>query len=297
MTFAEKLKSARKTAGISQEALAEKLGVSRQAVTKWETDKGLPDVENIVAISNLFGVSVDDLLASEKESSVCRGYLYESRTEYDIDGQKKFDIKMGGASSIKVFGTDGEKVVVHLASNEITTLKRLKEDFKVKIDDIKGRIDVDVHRKNKMTEAKAKENLAIELFLPNKYLLHVDMSCNCADAFISNIQSEKFELGGKITNCSIESVESELEIDCNLDMNLSLKDFTGALAINQISSTSKLHILDDFNFKMVVKGVRTAVSYESQEGETEDFSDQDAENIVELNGINSELIVCKEGYR
>ena len=58
-----------------------------------------------------------------------------------------------------------------------------------------------------------------------------------------------------------------------------------------------MHIWDDFNFKMVVKGVRTAVSYESQEGETEDFSDQDAENIVELNGINSELIVCKEGYR
>ena len=54
MTFAEKLKSIRKQAGMSQEQLAEKLGVSRQAVTKWETDAGIPDIENIMAISALF---------------------------------------------------------------------------------------------------------------------------------------------------------------------------------------------------------------------------------------------------
>ena len=47
MTFAEKLKSLRKQASMSQEQLAEKLGVSRQAVTKWETDTGIPDIENI----------------------------------------------------------------------------------------------------------------------------------------------------------------------------------------------------------------------------------------------------------
>ena len=50
MTFAEKLKSIRKQAGMSQEQLAEKLSVSRQAVTKWETDAGIPDIENIMAM-------------------------------------------------------------------------------------------------------------------------------------------------------------------------------------------------------------------------------------------------------
>ena len=50
MTLAEKLKSSRKQAGMSQEQLAEKLGVSRQAVTKWETDAGIPDIENVIAI-------------------------------------------------------------------------------------------------------------------------------------------------------------------------------------------------------------------------------------------------------
>ena len=50
MTFAENLKMLRKQAGMSQEQLAEKLGVSRQAVTKWETGAGIPDIENIMAI-------------------------------------------------------------------------------------------------------------------------------------------------------------------------------------------------------------------------------------------------------
>ncbi len=59
MTFAEKLKSIRKQAGMSQEQLAEKLGVSRQAVTKWETDSGIPDIENMMAISVLFDISLN----------------------------------------------------------------------------------------------------------------------------------------------------------------------------------------------------------------------------------------------
>ena len=56
MTFAEKLKSIRKQVGMSQELLAEKIGVSRQAVTKWETGAGIPDIDNMVSISNLFNI-------------------------------------------------------------------------------------------------------------------------------------------------------------------------------------------------------------------------------------------------
>lgn len=63
MTFAENVKMLRKQAGMSQEQLAEKLGVSRQAVTKWETGAGIPDIENIMAISALFDISIDDLLS------------------------------------------------------------------------------------------------------------------------------------------------------------------------------------------------------------------------------------------
>ena len=45
MTLGEKLKEARKQAGLSQEQLSEKLGISRSAVAKWETDKEIPDIE------------------------------------------------------------------------------------------------------------------------------------------------------------------------------------------------------------------------------------------------------------
>ena len=62
MTLGEKLKEARKQASLSQEQLAEKLGVSRSAVAKWETGNGIPDVGNLKVIAQLLNVSIDYLL-------------------------------------------------------------------------------------------------------------------------------------------------------------------------------------------------------------------------------------------
>lgn len=135
MTFGEKLKVIRRQAGMSQEKLAEKLGVSRQAITKWETNAGIPDIENIMAVSTLFHVSIDELLSNEKNIAQPKDYLFESVTEYDIDFFKRFDMKLGGANTLIMSGYEGEKVRVRLASN---TLSTLQNDFKLKIDDIKN---------------------------------------------------------------------------------------------------------------------------------------------------------------
>lgn len=62
MTLGEKIKKARSKCGLSQEQLAEKLSVSRSAIAKWETDKGLPDVGNLKVLARLLNVSVDHLL-------------------------------------------------------------------------------------------------------------------------------------------------------------------------------------------------------------------------------------------
>ena len=62
MTFGEKLKEARKEAGLTQEQFAEKMSVSRSAVAKWEADNGMPDVNNLKIMAQLLGVSVDYLL-------------------------------------------------------------------------------------------------------------------------------------------------------------------------------------------------------------------------------------------
>lgn len=68
MKFEEKLVKLRKQRGISQEELADELKVSRQAVSRWEQGATLPDAPNLLALSDMFGVSVDYLLHDEFES-------------------------------------------------------------------------------------------------------------------------------------------------------------------------------------------------------------------------------------
>lgn len=74
MTLGEKIRYARKRRGLSQEQLSEKLCVSRSAIAKWETDKGMPDVENLKLLARLLGVSVDSLLddTADAASAVIR---------------------------------------------------------------------------------------------------------------------------------------------------------------------------------------------------------------------------------
>ena len=67
MTLGQKLKEIRKKFGLSQEQLAEIINVSRQAITKWETDAGLPDTENLKELSRIFGISIDYLLDNNNE--------------------------------------------------------------------------------------------------------------------------------------------------------------------------------------------------------------------------------------
>ena len=66
MTLNEKLAALRREQGLSQEELAGKLEVSRQAVSKWETGASAPDLEKLLALSNLFSVSADYLLREEE---------------------------------------------------------------------------------------------------------------------------------------------------------------------------------------------------------------------------------------
>lgn len=67
MIFAEKLKKERKEKGGSQEELAEKLFVSNQSVSKWENGQNYPSIEIIIKLSDLLGVTIDELLSSDGE--------------------------------------------------------------------------------------------------------------------------------------------------------------------------------------------------------------------------------------
>ena len=65
MTFGEKLQRLRKENRMSQEELASKITVSRQAVSKWELNEAMPDIDNIKQLSKIFGISMDYLLDDE----------------------------------------------------------------------------------------------------------------------------------------------------------------------------------------------------------------------------------------
>ena len=69
MIFADKLTKLRKKAGWSQEELAEQMNVTRQSVSKWEGAQSVPDLEKMIRLSNLFGVSTDYLLKDEIEDT------------------------------------------------------------------------------------------------------------------------------------------------------------------------------------------------------------------------------------
>ena len=69
MTLGERLIQLRAKAGLSQDTLAEQLGVSRQSVSKWENDASVPDLEKLVKLSGVFGVSLDELVKGEVPDS------------------------------------------------------------------------------------------------------------------------------------------------------------------------------------------------------------------------------------
>jgi len=91
MTFHEKLQILRKEKGLSQEALAEALGVSRQAISKWESGQSYPETENLIALSGVLGVTLDSLLKDGEPQSgggYAIPYRYAYRTHYEYMSRK-----------------------------------------------------------------------------------------------------------------------------------------------------------------------------------------------------------------
>lgn len=66
MEFNEKLQTLRKNQNLTQEELAEKLYVSRTAISKWESGRGYPSIDSLKSISKFFGVTIDQLICSEE---------------------------------------------------------------------------------------------------------------------------------------------------------------------------------------------------------------------------------------
>lgn len=87
MKFQEKLEALRKSKGMSQEKLAEKIGISRQAVAKWEVGQSYPEVDNLIMLSDLFGVSIDKLVKDYGDD----GCSYEEGKQQDTINEQIID--------------------------------------------------------------------------------------------------------------------------------------------------------------------------------------------------------------
>ena len=288
MKLSDKLKTLRKDAGLSQERLAEKLNVSRQAVTKWESGAGLPDIDNIVAISRLFGISTDDLLSVDVKTSCTDVYRYKSITEYDIDESKHYDINLADASRVSVCGYDGEKVRVVLLSDTITDIERR---LKVRIDDIRNRIDIVINKSEGLTRAQCRENLVIQVLIPTGYGGQLEIKADARDVKLSDITCDDVEVGGRINSVNIMDVTGHVEVDLDTDARIELSGFSGKLDINQHGGVSRLIIPADFSFELKKKGLATKVFFKENGNPVDRFDIKESENIIEFNGIRSELLV------
>ena len=221
--------------------------------------------------------------------TVAKNYLYESVTEYDISERKDCDMKFGAAKQVVLSGYSGEKICVRLMSD---TLPTLQSDFKVKIDDTRNRMDVDISRQKGMTEAAAKEAVTVLVQIPSQYLGKVELAVTAETVEIHSLDCDSIELNIKTQNVILEDVSGKVEIDCNFDMNVVCYSIKGAIAINQVSATSRISIPEGTVFTAVTKGVGTSISFEKSGKPTEAFDSPGTDNIIELNGMKSELVIC-----
>lgn len=101
MEFNNKLYELRKQKGFSQEELANRLNVSRQTVSKWEVGESTPDMEKLVAMSDLFEISLDELVKgeeSEKETTsgqISRSEFYNDFKEHVLTEDNRKKVKKG----------------------------------------------------------------------------------------------------------------------------------------------------------------------------------------------------------
>lgn len=282
MKLSEKIKSLRKGAGLSQEEFGARLNVSRQAITKWESGEGLPDIGNLMILSRMFKLSIDDLLSEEKALAE-KMFLYESRVAYDIDKLRDFDIHLGCTCEVTVIGSDGEKLEVALSSNDIADLSGL---IKIKVDDEGRSADIDLKLKDGITETLCRQALHVDIILPQRYVHKVEVAARTGRFSLRHLEYDNFEFGGKAEEIILSEIKGNTELDVNSDVTIYAESFSGQVSLNQIGAVSTIHIPSGKAVATRTKGIRTRILCDRPE-----LISANAPDSIELAGVKSELTV------
>lgn len=286
MNFSDRLKEIRKNAGLSQEQLAEKIGVSRQAVTKWELGKGLPDIENIVIIAELFKTTLDELVSAVPRKKEQAPESYASETAYDIERSKRFDIKLGYAERVKISSDGGGKIRVIFRSD---TLSNIGELFKIKFDESSGCLDVNCVKNGEISKSDAQNKLSAEIVLPERFTDRAELSADVDLLEIDGLNIPCFEFDGNARLADIRQSSGSIEFTSREDYEITLDRVCGRLDINQWKAKTVIHIPEESCPAVVNKGGKCAV-FIVKNGESAEFSSPaDTENVISVSGIGSEL--------
>lgn len=288
MDFGDKLKQYRLKEGFSQEQLAEKIGVSRQAITKWETKRGLPDVENMIILAELFKLALDELVLEEVKKQEEKTTIFESETVYDIDTQKHFDINLGGARKITLKTGNDEKIHILLSSETLTDIGSL---FKVKLDEKRNKLDVELVNKKGVSRFEAQESVDITLLLPEKFTEHTEVSASVKELFIEDLRLSRLEYDGDAEKVYIRDTEGSLELTSKTDYEIFISGNCTKLDVNQFKAKTVVHLESADNYKFLNKG-RKCKLITRKNGESVELGENEtAENTISTSGIFSELIV------
>lgn len=288
MNFGDKLKEIRVGQKLSQEQLAEKIGVSRQAITKWETNRGMPDIENMITLAKVFKITLDELILNENQIQEENAALYESETICDIDCDKRFDICIGSARKISVYSGEDEKLHVRLVSDSLENLSSL---YKIKLDENKKKLDIDCVRKKGISRYEAEESVDVIIILPKYYTSHCEIEAAAKELYIEDLKLECLEYDGSAEKVFIRNIEGSLELTGKSDYDITISGKCTHLDVNQWCAKTVIHMDDVSKYKMLNKGRKCGI-YQQKDGTVyEGCFDGDGENILSISGIRSELII------
>lgn len=278
MFFNEKLKMLRKESGLTQEELAEELNVSRQAITKWESGDGTPDIENLKQISILFNTTIDELVKEDKNVTIEKVNNYIYVQELEIDHTKHFDINICKIQELNILPNVEEKVKIELISN---IEDNLVEAYKIKMDNLYNKLDIDIKSK------KDVEDICINMYLPEKYIEEIELNSKIKTLNISNLELEKIEYDGTLKYINVNNTKGKVVLNttkCDIEANYDKLD--GTLEVNIINSTARVVIPKGTEYKTILKGVKNQF--------IDSINTEESNNVIELNGINSKLIIIEK---
>lgn len=137
--FHDNLMGLRKSANLSQEELADKIGVSRQTLSKYETGESLPDIEKCMAIADAFGVTMDDLVNYTKEDNIGLDFPPKGKHVFGMvkvgdkgqivipaKARKIFNINPG--DNLIVLGDEGQGIAIIKEKGLLDLLKSAKKE-------------------------------------------------------------------------------------------------------------------------------------------------------------------------